>query len=77
MCGADRLRGHAAFRLHGTKPRGEYVLTRFRSGDDGEEAWLLVRAAKSGSGGQGAPDPRRARSARTGRTLAQVAEEDG
>ncbi|ALV48650.1 DNA polymerase ligase N-terminal domain-containing protein [Streptomyces althioticus] len=70
-------RGHATFRLHGAKLRGEYALTRFRSGDDGEEAWLLVRAAKGGSSGRGAPDPRRARSARTGRTLAQVAEEDG
>ncbi|CAL9318443.1 DNA polymerase ligase N-terminal domain-containing protein [Streptomyces sp. R02] len=70
-------RGHATFRLHGSKLRGEYALTRFRGGDDGEEAWLLVRAAKGGSGGRGAPDPRRARSARTGRTLAQVAREDG
>ncbi|WP_442803699.1 3'-phosphoesterase [Streptomyces pseudogriseolus] len=70
-------RGHATFRLHGSKLRGEYALTRFRGGDDGEEAWLLVRAAKGGSGGRGAPDPRRARSARKGRTLAQVAQEDG
>ncbi len=77
VCGADRLRGHATFRPHGAKPRGEYALTRFRSGDDGEEAWLPVRAAKSGSGGRGAPGPRQARSARTGRTLARVAEEDG
>ncbi|MBT3167182.1 3'-phosphoesterase [Streptomyces sp. Vc74B-19] len=70
-------RGHATFRLHGSKLRGEYALTRFRDGDDGEEAWLLVRAAKGGSGGRGAPEPRRARSSRTGRTLAQVAREDG
>ncbi len=87
MCGADRLRGHATFRPHGAKPHGakphgakphgEYALTCFRSGDDGEEAWLPVRAAQSGSGGRGAPGPRRARSARTGRTLARVAEEDG
>ncbi|CAL9344709.1 DNA polymerase ligase N-terminal domain-containing protein [Streptomyces cellulosae] len=70
-------RGHATFRLHGRKLRGEYALTRFRDADDGEEAWLLVRAAKGGSGGRGAPDPRRARSARTGRTLAQVAREGG
>ncbi|MFF5343806.1 DNA polymerase ligase N-terminal domain-containing protein [Streptomyces althioticus] len=74
---ASLERGHATFRLHGAKLRGEYALTRFRSGDDGEEAWLLVRAARGGSGGRGAPDPHRARSARTGRTLAQVAKEDG
>lgn len=69
--------GHATFRLHGSKMRGEYALTRFRDGQDGgEEAWLLVRAGKghgAGSSGRGTPDPRRARSVRTGRTLAQVA----
>ncbi len=70
-------RGHATFRLRGAKLRGEYALTRFRDGgDDGGEAWLLVRAAQQGAG-RGAPDPRRARSARTGRTLAQVTAEDG
>ncbi|MFJ5558569.1 DNA polymerase ligase N-terminal domain-containing protein [Streptomyces sp. NPDC093250] len=68
-------RGHATFRLHGSKLRGEYALTRFRSGDDGEEAWLLVRAAKGRARGRGAPDPRRARSVRSGRTLAQIAAE--
>ncbi|MFF4523167.1 DNA polymerase ligase N-terminal domain-containing protein [Streptomyces bluensis] len=69
-------RGHATFRLHGSKMRGEYALTRFRDGaDGGEEAWLLVKA-REGRGGRpdrGTPDPRRARSVRTGRTLAQVA----
>ncbi|CAL9359072.1 Multifunctional non-homologous end joining protein LigD [Streptomyces sp. enrichment culture] len=62
-------RGHATFRLNGSKLRGPYALTRFRGG---EEAWLLVRTAEGRSGGRGAPGPRRARSARTGRTLAQV-----
>ncbi|WP_367325489.1 DNA polymerase ligase N-terminal domain-containing protein [Streptomyces sp. HUAS ZL42] len=69
-------RGHATFRLHGSKLHGEYALTRFRGAksDDDEEAWLLV---KSGRGhGHGTPDPRRARSVRSGRTLAQVAAED-
>ncbi|MEV8596067.1 DNA polymerase ligase N-terminal domain-containing protein [Streptomyces sp. NPDC052012] len=72
-------RGHATFRLKGSKLRGEYALTRFRGGGDGsgEEAWLLVRASSGRSGGRGAPDPRRARSARSGRTLAQVAADDG
>ncbi|MFF8941434.1 DNA polymerase ligase N-terminal domain-containing protein [Streptomyces sp. NPDC014864] len=70
--------GHATFRLHGTKLRGEYALTRFRGGRDGgeEEAWLLVRKSGGRSKGHGTPDPRRARSVRTGRTLAQVAAED-
>ncbi|MGX1567748.1 DNA polymerase ligase N-terminal domain-containing protein [Streptomyces sp. NPDC055506] len=66
-------RGHATFRLSGSKLHGEYALTRFRDGSDGgEEAWLLVKRA-GGARTHGAPDPRRARSARSGRTLAQVA----
>nr|WP_145489751.1 MULTISPECIES: DNA polymerase ligase N-terminal domain-containing protein [Streptomyces] len=68
-------RGHATFRLHGAKLRGEYALTRFR-GRDGEDAWLLVRKGAARRAGHGSPDPRRARSVRTGRTLAQV-EADG
>ena len=67
-------RGHATFRLSGSKLRGEYALTRFRSGQgDGEEAWLLVRRSGGRGRAQGGPDPRRARSATSGRTLAQVA----
>ncbi|MFI6014218.1 DNA polymerase ligase N-terminal domain-containing protein [Streptomyces sp. NPDC051243] len=74
--GESLERGHATFRLRGSKLHGEYALTRFRDGLDGErEAWLLVKAGKAGAGGHGTPDPRRARSVRTGRTLAQVAAE--
>lgn len=68
-------RGHASFRLTGRKLRGAYALTRFRGGADGSaEAWLLVKKTGSGStrGRRATPDPRRARSARTGRTLRQV-----
>ncbi|MFE0257829.1 DNA polymerase ligase N-terminal domain-containing protein [Streptomyces sp. NPDC059010] len=72
--GESLERGHATFRLRGSKLRGEYALTRIRAGRDGDrEAWLLVKAGKRRAGGHGTPDPRRARSARTGRTLAQVA----
>ncbi|MEU6671689.1 DNA polymerase ligase N-terminal domain-containing protein [Streptomyces sp. NPDC046727] len=74
--GESLERGHATFRLHGTKLHGEYALTRFRSGEDEEEAWLLVRKGPARSAGHGTPDPRRARSVRTGRTLAQVAAAD-
>ncbi|MEX1654992.1 DNA polymerase ligase N-terminal domain-containing protein [Streptomyces pseudovenezuelae] len=63
--------GHATFRLHGTKLRGQYALTRFR-----EDNWLLVKTAEGRARGHGTPDPRRARSVRTGRTLAQVAAEE-
>ncbi|MGW4319545.1 DNA polymerase ligase N-terminal domain-containing protein [Streptomyces sp. NPDC004684] len=70
--------GHATFRLHGEKLHGEYALTRFRDGRDGEEeAWLLVRKGSGRTDAHGTPDPRRARSVRTGRTLAQVAAEGG
>lgn len=72
---AALARGHASFRLFGRKLRGAYALTRFRSGDDGSaEAWLLVKKTGPGStrGRRATPDPRRARSARTGRTLRQV-----
>ncbi|MEU7057939.1 DNA polymerase ligase N-terminal domain-containing protein [Streptomyces sp. NPDC046197] len=72
-------RGHATFRLHGSKLHGEYALTRFRGGrgDGEEEAWLLVKKGGGRANGHGTPDPRRARSVRTGRTLAQVAAEGG
>ncbi|MEU1480681.1 DNA polymerase ligase N-terminal domain-containing protein [Streptomyces sp. NPDC005760] len=63
--------GHARFRLHGRKLRGEYALTRFR-----EDNWLLVKTAAGRARGHGAPNPRRARSVRSGRTLAQVAPEE-
>ncbi|MBV7698292.1 DNA polymerase ligase N-terminal domain-containing protein [Streptomyces sp. TRM70350] len=65
-------RGHATFRLTGAKLRGEYALTRFRGGEGEAEAWLLVKAGHRRAG-RGTPDPRRARSVRSGRTLAQVA----
>ncbi|MDT7845705.1 DNA polymerase ligase N-terminal domain-containing protein [Streptomyces justiciae] len=63
--------GHATFRLHGEKLRGEYALTRFRTGKD--ESWLLVKGSADHARRQGTPDPRRARSVHSGRTLAQVA----
>ncbi|MBO4255159.1 DNA polymerase ligase N-terminal domain-containing protein [Streptomyces griseorubiginosus] len=71
--------GHARFRLKGSKLHGEYALTRFRGGKDGdrEEAWLLVRTGSAKASGHGTPDPRRARSVSSGRTLAQVAADDG
>ncbi|MFJ4923146.1 DNA polymerase ligase N-terminal domain-containing protein [Streptomyces sp. NPDC088725] len=73
-------RGHASFWLDGTKLRGGYALTRIRNGQDGEaEAWLLVKEKDAGStrkGEHATPDPRRARSARSGRTLRQVLDEE-
>ncbi|WP_461033571.1 DNA polymerase ligase N-terminal domain-containing protein [Streptomyces mayteni] len=69
---ADALhRGHLSFRLDGAKLHGGYALTRFR-----ENAWLLVKRADRHASERGTPDPQRARSARTGRTLRQVTAED-
>lgn len=67
--------GHASFWLDGRKLRGGYSLTRIRTDpDDGDrEAWLLVKHADARAGTDGAPDPRRAGSARSGHTLGQVA----
>ncbi|MBC2907941.1 DNA polymerase ligase N-terminal domain-containing protein [Streptomyces cupreus] len=61
--------GHATFRLSGSKLHGEYALTRIRD----DEAWLLVKAKGDRARPHGTPDPRRARSVTSGRTLAQVA----
>ncbi|MEU0039546.1 DNA polymerase ligase N-terminal domain-containing protein [Streptomyces sp. NPDC006333] len=71
--------GHATFWLDGSKLHGKYALTRFRGGKDGGEgeSWLLVKAKDEGArtNGRATPDPRRARSVRSGRTLRQVATE--
>ncbi len=67
--------GHATFELHGAKLRGPYALTRFHGHEEKKPTWLLVRKGSGhGSAGSGTPDPRRARSARSGRTLRQMAE---
>jgi DNA ligase D-like protein (predicted 3'-phosphoesterase) len=72
--------GHASFRLNGERMRGGYALTRFRDGADGSsEAWLLVKRddAEADRSGRPEPDPRLARSVRTGRTLAEVFRAEG
>jgi DNA ligase D-like protein (predicted 3'-phosphoesterase) len=77
-------RGHASFELHGSKPRGAYALTRIHQpadggqGDAADPAWLLVKKkdAHSTPGRTTTPDPYRARSVLSGRTLAGVARED-
>ncbi|MEU3345983.1 DNA polymerase ligase N-terminal domain-containing protein [Streptomyces sp. NPDC006700] len=70
--------GHASFRLNGSKLHGDWALTRFRRGDGGErEAWLLVKSRETEGARQHTPDPRRARSVRSGHTLGQVAALEG
>ncbi|MGK5546154.1 DNA polymerase ligase N-terminal domain-containing protein [Streptomyces sp. URMC 127] len=69
-------RGHVSFWMDGRKLHGGYSLTRIREGHGGRgEAWVLVkRKDKHAAAAHGSPDPVRARSARTGRTLRQVAQ---
>ncbi|MGA5822837.1 DNA polymerase ligase N-terminal domain-containing protein [Kitasatospora sp. NPDC094028] len=71
---ADALeRGHASFHLYGHKLHGGYSLTRIREERGGErEAWLLVKHDDASATGNGATDPKRARSVRTGHTLKQT-----
>jgi len=67
--------GHVKVWLDGKKLRGGYALNRFKTGKD--EAWLLVKVNDE------AADPRRnpvadePRSALTGRTLEEIAGEEG
>ncbi|OEU99336.1 MULTISPECIES: DNA polymerase ligase N-terminal domain-containing protein [Streptomyces] len=69
-------KGHISFRTHGGKLRGDWALSRFRGGEDGErEAWLLVKKNDRHASARGTPDPWRVRSARSDRTLKQVARE--
>lgn len=71
---AGLRKGHVSFRLHGSKLHGGYALTRIRKGNgSSRESWLLVKEADRHAAAHGTPDPRRARSIRTGRTLKQTA----
>ncbi|WP_019548854.1 DNA polymerase ligase N-terminal domain-containing protein [Streptomyces sulphureus] len=66
--------GHVTVRLSGAKLRGDWSLVRFR-GEDGSgdrEAWLMLKRGRAAAP-SASPDPIRARSALSGRTLKQVA----
>lgn len=68
-------KGHVSFWLDGRKLHGGYSLTRMR-GEDGErDAWLLVKKTDRYAGADKAPDLRRVRSVKSGRTLRQIAED--
>lgn len=66
--------GHASFWLEGRKLRGAYALTRMRG--DGRESWLLVKKADRHAKTERNTDPRRLRSALSGRTLRRIAAEE-
>ncbi|GAA1910030.1 DNA polymerase ligase N-terminal domain-containing protein [Streptantibioticus ferralitis] len=61
-------RGHASFWLDGRKLHGGFALTRIRP-----EAWLLVKRDDGHASSAGTPEPGRAKSVRTRRTLKQIA----
>lgn len=65
-------RGHVSFRLAGHKLHGGWSLTRIRGSAGDREAWLLVKRSDAQASRHPTPDPRRARSALSGRTLAQI-----
>jgi bifunctional non-homologous end joining protein LigD len=65
-------RGHVSFRLAGHKLHGGWSLTRIRGSEGDREAWLLVKRADAQASRHPTPDPRRARSALSGRTHAQI-----
>jgi DNA ligase D-like protein (predicted 3'-phosphoesterase) len=71
-------RGHASFALEGHKLRGAFALTRMggRGGyGGGSDDWLLVKKSDRYAKPEREIDPRRLRSARTGRTLSRIAAE--
>lgn len=67
--------GHATFWLEGEKVRGGYALTQVAEGDD--ERWLLVKMADDEADARRNPVSTEPESVKTGRTLEEVAEEEG
>lgn len=77
VAGAGALRkGHISFRLEGSKLHGAYALTRMKGRSSRHEPWLLVKENDRRAATRGTPDPRRARTVRSGRTLKQTAARD-
>jgi DNA ligase D-like protein (predicted 3'-phosphoesterase) len=72
----DALRsGHALVELQGEKLRGGYAL--IRTGGGGRERWLLVKARDDAADARRNPVSTEPESVLSGRTVEQVAEEEG
>jgi DNA ligase D-like protein (predicted 3'-phosphoesterase) len=67
--------GHATVWLEGEKVRGGYALTRVAESED--ERWLLVKMDDEGADARRNPVSTEPASVSTGRTLKEVAEEEG
>jgi DNA ligase D-like protein (predicted 3'-phosphoesterase) len=65
-------KGHVSFVLEGHKLHGAFALTRM-GGRGGSDDWLLVKKSDRYAKPDQEADPRRLRSARTGRTLSRIA----
>jgi DNA ligase D-like protein (predicted 3'-phosphoesterase) len=65
--------GHVKVWLEGTKLKGGYALTRFKTGKD--EAWLLVKADDEAADARRHPVSTEPNSALTGRSLEEIAGE--
>jgi len=68
-------RGHVHIVLHGEKLQGGYALRRIGKGKD--ERWLLIKTRDEGADARRKPVNTEPESVKTGRTLDQVAEEEG
>ena len=67
--------GHVVIHLQGSKLRGGYLLQRTAGGDD--EKWLLVKVDDDEADARRNPVSTEPESVLSGRTLAEVAEEEG
>jgi DNA ligase D-like protein (predicted 3'-phosphoesterase) len=67
--------GELKMRLHGEKLTGNYVLVR--TGGGGRERWLLIKERGEGADARRKPARTQPRSVLSGRTLKQVAAEEG
>jgi DNA ligase D-like protein (predicted 3'-phosphoesterase) len=69
-------RGHAVVELEGKKLRGAYALNRFGSADD-EKRWLLVKVRDEDADARRNPVSTEPQSVLSGRTVEQVAAQEG
>ena len=73
---ADALaRGHALVRLHGQKLSGGYALQRTGKGEDAR--WLLVKMKDEAADARRNPVSTQPRSVASGRTLEEIADDEG
>jgi len=67
--------GHLLIRLHGETISGGYALQRIGEGDD--ERWLLIKMDDEDADARRNPVSTQPRSVKSGRTIAEVAREEG